>query len=224
MVLQWPYLTWHVRDGWVPLLEQALEAAQHLGDPDAESRVRALLGWVLTEEGRPAEALAHLELAPSLAARAGDRTSEAIALLNLALALDRSGAVDAARSHAARAAELARAADDVLTELLATETRTRQLLADGDAMAAEQCAASALACVEDLTDGAQALAAMLRTLLRMSRGEALFTLGDHTAARTSVRQALTEARTQGFQEGVRQAQAQLARFTASMPERPMRGR
>ncbi|MGK5731691.1 BTAD domain-containing putative transcriptional regulator [Streptomyces sp. URMC 124] len=216
VVLQWPYFTRQVRDGWVPLLEQALEAAERVGDPDAESRVRALLGWVLTEEGRLTEALVHLELAPGLAARAGDLSSEAIAVLNLALALDRSGAADAARSHAARAAGLARAADDVLTELLAMETRTRQYLADGDAAAAERCAASALAWAEDLTDGARALAGMLRTLLRMSRGEALFELGDHTAARFCVRQALAEAGIQGFQEGISRAEAQLARFAESL--------
>ncbi|MER5888974.1 transcriptional regulator, partial [Streptomyces sp. NPDC001941] len=142
--LQWPYITWHVRDDWAPLLEQALDAATAVGDLDAEARLRALLGWVLLEEDRLPEALVHLERAPVLAARAGDPSSEATALVNLARAMDRGGVTGASIAHVARAAELASSSGDSLTELLALELRARQLLSTGAAAAAERCAAYGL--------------------------------------------------------------------------------
>ncbi|MEV8452725.1 BTAD domain-containing putative transcriptional regulator [Streptomyces sp. NPDC052095] len=207
-VLQWPYVVWSARDGWVPLLEQALAASSRVGDPDAESRVRALLGWVLTREGRLSEALTHLETAPALAARAHDPSSEAIALINLAVALDTDGITDASLRHVTRAVRLAREADDVLTELLALQHRTYQLLTRGDVAAAESCTAYALALDDQgVTTG---LGVMRRATLRLSRGEALLALGEREAAERCVRQALAEATRQGFQEGVNRARYQLA--------------
>ncbi|MFE3941228.1 BTAD domain-containing putative transcriptional regulator [Streptomyces sp. NPDC059118] len=206
-VLQWPYVVWSVRDGWAPLLEQALEASRLLGDPDAESRVRALLGWVLTREGQLSEALAQLELAPALAARAHDPSSEAIALVNLAVALDTDGITDASLRHVTRAVRLAREAQDVLTELLALQHRTHQLLARGDIAAAERCTAYALALDDHgVTTG---LGALRRAALRLSRSEALLALGERDAAESCTRQALAEAASQGFQEGVNRARSQL---------------
>ncbi|MGW1407304.1 BTAD domain-containing putative transcriptional regulator [Streptomyces sp. NPDC002403] len=206
-VLQWPYVVWSVRDGWAPLLEQALEASRRLGDPDAESRVRALLGWVLTREERLSEALVQLELAPALAARAHDPSSEAIALVNLAVALDADGITDTSLHHVTRAVRLAREAHDVLTELLALQHRTQQLLARGDIAAAERCTAYALALDDHgVTTG---LGVLRRAALRLSRGEALLALGERDAAESCVRQALAEAASQGFQEGVDRARSQL---------------
>ncbi|MFK4209665.1 AfsR/SARP family transcriptional regulator [Streptomyces sp. NPDC030920] len=206
-VLQWPYVVWSVRDGWAPLLEQALEASRLLDDPDAESRVRALLGWVLTREGQLSEALAQLELAPALAARAHDPSSEAIALVNLAVALDTDGITDTSLRHVTRAVRLAREAQDVLTELLALQHRTRQLLARGDIAAAERCTAYALALDDHgVTTG---LGALRRAALRLSRSEALLALGERDAAESCTRQALAEAASQGFQEGVNRAMSQL---------------
>ncbi|MGW3089615.1 AfsR/SARP family transcriptional regulator [Streptomyces sp. NPDC001108] len=207
-VLQWPYVVWSVRDDWVPLLEQALAASSRVGDPDAESRVRALLGWVLTRAGRLSEALTHLETAPALAARAHDPSSEAIALINLAVALDTDGITDTSLRHVTRAVRLAREADDVLTELLALQHRTNQLLTRGDVAAAESCTAYALALDDQgVTTG---LGVMRRATLRLSRGEALLALGEREAAERCVRQALAEATRQGFQEGVNRARYQLA--------------
>ncbi|SFY28494.1 AfsR/SARP family transcriptional regulator [Streptomyces atratus] len=206
-VLQWPYVVWSVRDGWAPLLEQALEASRRLADPDAESRVRALLGWVLTREGRLSEALVQLELAPALAARAHDPSSEAIALVNLAVALDTDGITGTSLHHVTRAVRLAREAEDVLTELLALQHRTHQLLARGDIAAAERCTAYALA-LDD--HGATAgLGVLRKASLRLSRGEALLALGERDAAESCVRRALAEAASQGFQEGVDRARSQL---------------
>ncbi|MFE6665800.1 BTAD domain-containing putative transcriptional regulator [Streptomyces sp. NPDC057697] len=206
-VLQWPYVVWCVRDGWAPLLEQALEASRRLDDPDAESRVRALLGWVLTREGQLSEALVQLELAPALAARAHDPSSEAIALVNLAVALDSDGVTGASLRHVTRAVRLAREAQDVLTELLALQHRTHQLLARGDIAAAERCTAYALALDDHgVTTG---LGVMRRAALRLSRGEALLALGERDAAESCARQALAEAASQGFQEGVDRARSQL---------------
>ncbi|MBT2448639.1 AfsR/SARP family transcriptional regulator [Streptomyces sp. ISL-43] len=210
-VLQWPHVVWHVRDGWVPMLEQALEATRRLDDPDAESRVRALLGWVLTREGRLAEALVELELAPALAARAQDPSSEATALVNLAVALDRDGVTDVSLRHVSRAVELAREAQDIFTELLALSHRTRQLLVRGDAVAAERCTAYALT-----LGGAGAptgLIAMRHTLLRLGRGEALSALGEREAAEAVVRRALADAVRQGFKEAVTSARSQLGALT-----------
>ncbi|MFB6814029.1 BTAD domain-containing putative transcriptional regulator [Streptomyces sp. NPDC056347] len=220
VVLQWPYVVWSVRDGWVPLLEQALEASRLLDDPDAESRVRALLGWVLTREGRLSEALARLEPAPALAARAHDTSGEAIALINLAVALDADGVTDTSLHHVTRAVRLAREADDVLTELLALQHRTYQLLDRGDIAAAERCTAYALALDgQGVTTG---LGVMRRATLRLSRGEALLALGERDAAERCVRQALAEATRQGFQEGVDRARSQLASLGGAVapPVRP----
>ncbi|MYW68863.1 AfsR family transcriptional regulator [Streptomyces sp. SID8379] len=207
-VLQWPYIVGYVRDDWVPLLQQGLDAAVRLGDPDAESRIRALYGWVLTEEGRLTQALHHLELAPALAARAGDPSSEATALVNLALAMDREGPPGAASlAHVARAADLAHAADDVLTELLALDHRARQLLARADHHAV-------LACTERGATlpgaGTEGLAPLRRISLRVSRGTALLALGELEAARTCLREAHEDALRRGFEQGVREANAQLS--------------
>ncbi|MEU6841006.1 BTAD domain-containing putative transcriptional regulator [Streptomyces sp. NPDC046716] len=208
VVLQWPSIVGYVRDDWMPLLEQGLSAAVRLGDPDAEARVRALYGWVLTEEGRLAQALEHLERAPALAARAGDPSSEATALVNLAVALDRTGAPGPeSLAHLTRAAELAHAADDVLTELLALEHRARGLLALDDHPAVLACTERGLA----LPAAAEGLAPLRQILLRVSRGTALLALGRTEEARADLRRAHDDALRRGFEEGVLRAKDPLAR-------------
>ncbi|MFJ9039703.1 BTAD domain-containing putative transcriptional regulator [Streptomyces sp. NPDC102406] len=209
VVLQWPSIVGYVRDDWMPLLETGLTAAVRLDDPDAEARVRALCGWVLTEEGRLDEALEHLERAPALAARAGDPSSEATALINLAVALDRAGAAGPEPlAHLARAAELARAAGDVLTELLALEHRARRLLALDDHPAVLDCTERGLTLPGA---GGEGLAPLRQTLLRISRGAALLALDRAEEARACLRRAHEDAVRHGFDEGVRGAKAQLTR-------------
>ncbi|MFI0238364.1 BTAD domain-containing putative transcriptional regulator [Streptomyces sp. NPDC016845] len=209
VVLQWPSVVSYVRDDWMPLLEQGVAAAVRLCDPDAEARIRALCGWVLTEEGRLAQALEHLERAPALAARAGDPSSEATALVNLAVALDRGGAAGPEPlAHLTRAADLARAAGDVLTELLALEHRARRLLALGDHPAVLACTERGLALPGVAAEG---LAPLRQTLLRVSRGAALLGTGRAEEARTCLRRAYEDAVRQGFEDGIQRAEAQLTR-------------
>ncbi|MFE1954603.1 BTAD domain-containing putative transcriptional regulator [Streptomyces sp. NPDC059524] len=209
-VLQWPYVVGYVRDDWVPLMEQGLAAAQRLDDPDAESRVRALYGWVLTEEGRLTQAIEQLERAPELAARAGDTSSEATALVNLAVALDRDGGPSTASlAHVVRAAELARATDDILTELLALEHRSRQLLATGDHAAVLDCTERGLTLPGASAEG---LAPLRQILLRIARGAALHALGREAEALDCLREAHDEAVKRGFEDGIRKAKAQLERI------------
>ncbi|MFI7005856.1 BTAD domain-containing putative transcriptional regulator [Streptomyces sp. NPDC050145] len=209
-VLQWPYVVGYVRDDWVPLMEQGLAAAQRLDDPDAESRIRALYGWVLTEEGRLAQAIEQLERAPELAARAGDTSSEATALVNLAVALDRDGGPSAASlAHVVRAAELARATDDILTELLALEHRAGQLLATADHAAVLDCTERGLALPGASAEG---LAPLRQILLRIARGTALHALGREAEALDCLHEARDEAVKRGFEDGMRKAKAQLERI------------
>ncbi|MBO1333553.1 BTAD domain-containing putative transcriptional regulator [Streptomyces sp. VRA16 Mangrove soil] len=206
VVLQWPSVVGYVRDDWIPLLEQGLGAAVRLDNPDAEARVRALFGWVLTEEGRLAQALEHLEPAPALAARAGDPSSEATALVNLAVALDRGGAPGpTSLTHLTRAAELARACDDVLTELLALEHLARRLLALADHAAVLDCTERGLA----LPGAAEGLAPLRQITLRISRGAALLALGRRDEGRAELRTARDEAAQRGFEPGLHAANAQL---------------
>ncbi|WP_394432228.1 AfsR/SARP family transcriptional regulator [Streptomyces sp. SGAir0957] len=217
VVLQWPSVVSYVRDDWMPLLEQGLAAAVRLGDPDAEARIRALCGWVLTEEGRLVQALEHLERAPALAARAGDPSSEATALVNLAVALDRAGAAGPEPlAHLTRAADLARAAADVLTELLALEHRARRLLALGDHEAVLDCTERGLALPGAAAEG---LAPLRQTLLRISRGTALLGLGRAEEARTCLRQAYEDAVRQSFEDGIQRAKAQLTRVDSQTATR-----
>ncbi|KUJ70509.1 hypothetical protein ACZ90_03720 [Streptomyces albus subsp. albus] len=118
-VTLWPLIVRQVHEGWETTLEQALGSALALDDPDAESRLRTLLGWVLTENGRHPQALEHLHRAPALAARAGDRPGEVIAMINWAAALERTGDLDGAGERREQAAVMARALGHSHTETLA---------------------------------------------------------------------------------------------------------
>ncbi|WP_406076459.1 BTAD domain-containing putative transcriptional regulator [Streptomyces virginiae] len=195
VLLQWPLIVWQVRDGWVPLLEQGLASAELDGDPAAQSRASALLGWVLSEEGRPEEALTRLERAPDLAVRAGDIAGEAVARINLAVALMRHG--DRERPAVLLAQALALAEREGLTETatLAHQHLAQHLLSVGAAAEAAEHAAHGLALA------APALAAPRRVVLRTLYGEALAAVGRTGEAERQLREAVREARANAYEEG-----------------------
>ncbi|MFI8521790.1 AfsR/SARP family transcriptional regulator [Streptomyces sp. NPDC085481] len=208
-VLQWPYILWNSYDGWVPLLQDAVDSAAREDDADAESRVRALLGWILTQENRLPEALVHLRLAPTLAARAGEVSSEATALVNLAVALDRFGVSDESLAHTARAAALVRGTGDVITELLALEQHSRQLLAVGDPEGALAWARRGLALDGDPVNG---LFGIRHSMLTATVGAALVDLGRPEQAEPTLVRAREMGLAHGYLESVQRADVQLRRI------------
>lgn len=195
VLLQWPLIVWQVREGWVPLLEQGLASAELDGDPAAQSRASALLGWVLSEEGRAEEALARLERAPDLAVRAGDFAGEAVARINLAVALMRYG--DRERPGGLLADALALAEREGLTETvtLAHQHLAQHLLSVGAAAEAAEHAARGLALAAPL------LAAPRRVVLRTLHGEALAAVGRTGEAVRQLHEAIREARASDYEEG-----------------------
>ncbi|TSB24918.1 AfsR/SARP family transcriptional regulator [Streptomyces benahoarensis] len=204
----WPQIVWRVRDGWTPLLGTALEAARADGDLRAQSRILALLGWVLTEEGRVPEALAHLEAAPVLAARAGDRSAQATALINLSLAQAALGSPQEAVEECADAALLAHDAGDPYTERLALYHLTCHQLACGAWESALETVAAAQA-LDDLADASAAG----RVLLVAAAGEALLGMGDEAAGTARLREAAGAAEACGFDDGAVRALGALLRVT-----------
>ncbi|MER7346448.1 BTAD domain-containing putative transcriptional regulator [Streptomyces aurantiacus] len=206
----WPLIVWRVRDGWAPLLETALRAARACGDAYAEARVLALLGWVLTEEGRTAEALACLEAAVPLAARAGDPRGEATALVNLSLAQAALGGTEEAVHGCVRAVELARGAGDGHTERLALHHLARHQLAARDWQSALDTATEALALTAQEPADTPSAA---RVLLTMAAGEALLGLGDEPEGIRRLDHAAHEAETTGFDEGAVRALGALLRVS-----------
>ncbi|MFD9244531.1 BTAD domain-containing putative transcriptional regulator [Streptomyces sp. NPDC059556] len=132
----WPLMLMRIGDGWTPLLEAGLASAEHVGDFDAQSRTRALLGWILHEEGRDTEALVHLEKAPGLAARAGDMISEAIAYVNHAAVLDATGEHERAGLLMAHAVSLADRTGHPSTQVLTLHHLAGHCMKAGDYEAA----------------------------------------------------------------------------------------
>ncbi|MCX5380669.1 BTAD domain-containing putative transcriptional regulator [Streptomyces sp. NBC_00091] len=204
VLLQWPLIVWQVRDGWVPLLQQGLACAELDGDAGAQSRTRALLGWVLAEEGRPQEALVQLERAPGLAALAGDTAGEAIARINLALALTRAGERGRPGDLLASALALAERAGRSDTVTLAHQHLTQHLLSVGAPEAAAEHA------VRGLALAAPPMAAPRRVVLRTLYGEALAATGRRGEAVRQLDDAVREARAHSFEEGESAARAALA--------------
>ncbi|WKD36750.1 AfsR/SARP family transcriptional regulator [Streptomyces xanthophaeus] len=218
VLLQWPLIVWQVRDGWVPLLEQGLASAELDGDPAAQSRASALLGWVLSEEGRPEEALTRLERAPDLAVRAGDVAGEAVARINLAVALMRYG--DRERPGGLLADALALAEREGLTETvtLAHQHLAQHLLSVGAPARAAAHAARGLALA------APPLAAPRRVVLRTLHGEALAAVGRTGEAARQLHEAIREARANAYEEGEVAARAALDGLSERGPDRgPDRG-
>ncbi|MEE1752175.1 AfsR/SARP family transcriptional regulator [Streptomyces sp. SP18CS02] len=210
VLAMWPQMVWRVRDGWVPVLEAALEAARADADTRAESRVLALLGWVLTEEGRTDEALVHLEAAPALAAKAGDPRGEATALVNLSLVQAALGGTEEAAEGCTRAAELARGVGDAHTERLALHHLARHQLDARRWRSAFDTAAAALA-----LDGSDAPSAS-RVLLLTAAGEALLGMGEEAEGIRRLEEAAGEAESFGYDEGAVRALAALLRVSADV--------
>ncbi|MET7677825.1 AfsR/SARP family transcriptional regulator [Streptomyces seoulensis] len=213
ILLQWPQVVWRSRDNWVPLLYTALECAQAVADPYAESRVRTLLGWVLSEEGRLADALTLLEPSPALARRTGDRLGEATSLVNLAVVQSAQGDLDAALANCTRAAALARAEGNPHTEMLALLHLARTHLASGAPEQALHVARTAL----DL--GPEHEEAARTSLLHTVSGEAHLALGDQPEALRLLERAADEAESAGYDEGTVRALEALLRVSGRADHR-----
>ncbi|WP_330239664.1 AfsR/SARP family transcriptional regulator [Streptomyces sp. NBC_00525] len=209
ILLQWPHMVWRVRDGWTPMLELALAAALDLKDPYAESRVRNLLGWVLTEEGRTGEAVAVLDPSPGLARQCGDRLGEATALVNLAIVQAEQGDLELAMESCERALELAREEPDAHTEMLALQHLARMQLTAGRPQDALDSARTAF----DL--GPEQEEAARRVLLLSVSGEARLALGAEEEGIRLLDEAASEAERAGYDEGAVRALEALLRVTAS---------
>ncbi|AZM87139.1 NB-ARC domain-containing protein [Streptomyces sp. W1SF4] len=205
----WPLMVWRVRDGWVPLLETALEAARADGDRHGESRVLNVLGWVLTEEGRIPEALTHLTAASALAARARDAVAEANALVVLGVARAALGGLDEAAEGCERAVELAREAGDRTVERLAMQHLARHWADAGKWRQALDTATEALA-----FDDRPGTTDVPRILLLMVRGEALLGLGDEDGGIGQLELAAREAEASGYEDGAVRALGVLLRVSA----------
>ncbi|MHC3817304.1 AfsR/SARP family transcriptional regulator [Streptomyces sp. DT9] len=208
ILLQWPHVVWRVRDGWAPALGLALDAAVARDDPYAESRVRNLLGWVLSEEGRTTEAAALLEPSPGLARQAGDRLGEATALINLAVVQAEQGGLDEALEGCERAVALARLERDAHTEMLALQHLARLRLVAGRPQEALDCARTAF----DL--GPEHEEAARRVLLLAVSGEAHLALGAEGEGVRLLDQAAAEAERAGYDEGAVRALEALLRVAS----------
>ncbi|WP_329302251.1 AfsR/SARP family transcriptional regulator [Streptomyces sp. NBC_00659] len=179
----WPLIVRQVHDGWEPTLEHGLAAAVALGDTDAESRLCALLGWVLTENGRHTAALTYLSRAPDLALRAGDRRGQVIALINWAAALERTGELTDAGIRREEAARMAHSLAHPHTETLALYHLATHLLTVGRPHEALS------RCRHALTLAPHQQSDERRALLLTTCGNALQALGRGSEARHCLRQA-----------------------------------
>ncbi|MFD8788023.1 BTAD domain-containing putative transcriptional regulator [Kitasatospora sp. NPDC059599] len=209
VLLQWPLIVWQVRDGWVPLLEHGLAAAEADHDPAAQSRARALLGWVLLEEGHHDRALVHLERAPDLAARAGDGTAQAVALMNLAVALGRHGRNTRVRGLLVRALSLSERAGRVDLVALARQHLAQECLSAGSPEEAAHHAARGLAVAEAPFPAAR------RVLLQTLYGRALAATGHPEEAALHLDAAVRAARAHQYGDGEAGALAALHTLTAT---------
>ncbi|MEV5597404.1 BTAD domain-containing putative transcriptional regulator [Streptomyces sp. NPDC052496] len=171
----WPLVVRQVHDGWEPTLERALTAATALGDPDAESRLCSLLGWVLTENGQHTAALEHLCRAPDLAVRAGDPRGQVIALINWAAALEHVGDLSGAGTRREMAARMAHTLGHPHTETLALYHLAAHCLTVGRPDEALAHCRQALALAPDEQSDER------RALLLETCGKALQTLGGRDA-------------------------------------------
>ncbi|MFF5447198.1 helix-turn-helix domain-containing protein [Streptomyces sp. NPDC012888] len=205
----WPLIVWRVRDGWVPLLETALEAARADADQHGESRVLNVLGWVLIEEGRVEEALTHLGAASALASRAGDTVAEANALIVLAMAQAAHGGLDEAAQGCERAVGLARRAGDRTIERLALQHLARHRADAGNWRRALDTATEALA-----FDDRPGTADVPRILLLMVRGESLLGLGNEAEGIAQLDLAAREAESSGYEDGAVRALEVLMKVSA----------
>ncbi|MFF5918361.1 BTAD domain-containing putative transcriptional regulator [Streptomyces flavochromogenes] len=206
-LVQWPLMLMRIGDGWTPLLEAGLASAEHVGDFDAQSRTRALLGWILHEEGRDAEALVHLEKAPGLAARAGDTISEAIAYVNYAAVLDATGEHERAGLLMVHAVSLADRTGHPSTQVLTLHHLAGRCMREGDYEAA---LAHTLRAGELVAPDAVVVQAQLQIV----KGEALAGIGRVAEAADQLERAIAASDAAGFTEGSVRAAAGLSRLSA----------
>ncbi|MDV5148130.1 BTAD domain-containing putative transcriptional regulator [Streptomyces sp. SBC-4] len=206
-LVQWPLMLMRIGDGWTPLLEAGLASAEHEGDLDAQSRTRALLGWVLHEEGRDAEALVHLEKAPILAARAGDAVSEAIAYVNYAAVLDATGEHERAGLLMVHAVSLADRTGHPSTQVLTLHHLATHCLKAGEY---DEALAHTVRAGELVTPDAVVVLAQLQIV----RGEALAGIGRLEEAADQLKRAIAAADAAGFTEGSARAAERLSRLSA----------
>ncbi|MEK9519174.1 BTAD domain-containing putative transcriptional regulator [Streptomyces sp. NPDC087908] len=206
-LVQWPLMLMRIGDGWTPLLEAGLASAEHVGDFDAQSRTRALLGWILHAEGRDAEALVHLEKAPGLAARAGDAISEAIAYVNHAAVLDATGEHDRAGLLMVHAVSLADRTRHPSTQVLTLHHLAGHCMKAGDYEAA---LAHTLRAGELVAPDA----VVVRAQLQIAKGEALAAVGRLDEAADQLERAIAASEAAGFTEGSARAAAGLSRLSA----------
>ncbi|MFC9792130.1 BTAD domain-containing putative transcriptional regulator [Streptomyces sp. NPDC127584] len=206
-LVQWPLMLMRIGDGWTPLLEAGLASAEHAGDFDAQSRTRALLGWILHAEGRDAEALVHLEKAPGLAARAGDTISEAIAYVNHAAVLDATGEHERAGLLMVHAVSLADRTRHPSTQVLTLHHLAGHCMKAGDYEAA---LAHTLRAGELVAPDA----VVVRAQLQIAKGEALAAVGRLDEAADQLERAIAASEAAGFTEGSARAAAGLSRLSA----------
>ncbi|MEU2793290.1 BTAD domain-containing putative transcriptional regulator [Streptomyces sp. NPDC007100] len=183
----WPLVVRQVHDGWEPTLQHALAAATALDDPDAESRLCSLLGWVLTENGQHTAALEHLCRAPDLAVRAEDPRGQVIALINWAAALERVGDLSGAGTRREQAARMAHALGHPHTETLALYHLAAHGLAAGRPDEALAHARQGLELAPDEQSDER------RALLLDVCGKALQALGRETEARRCLTEGTVRA-------------------------------
>ncbi|OKI02147.1 hypothetical protein A6A06_13780 [Streptomyces sp. CB02923] len=191
----WPLVVRQVHDGWEPALERGLAAATALGDPDAESRLCSLLGWVLTENGQHTAALEHLRRAPDLAVQAGDPRGQVIALINWAAALERAGDLSGAGTRRERAARMAHALEHPHTETLALYHLAAHCLTVGRPDEALTHCRQGLSLAPDEQSDER------RALLLDTCGKALQALGRDGAARRCFTEAAALTGSPGTDEG-----------------------
>ncbi|MFD4318886.1 BTAD domain-containing putative transcriptional regulator [Streptomyces sp. NPDC058548] len=206
-LVPWPLMLMRIGDGWTPLLEAGLASAEQVGDFDAQSRTRALLGWILHEEGRDAEALVHLEKAPGLAARVGDTISEAIAYVNYAAVLDATGEHERAGLLMVHAVSLADRTGHPSTQVLTLHHLAGHCMKAGDydAALAHTLRAGELVAPD---------AVVVQAQLQIVKGEALAGIGRVEEAADQLERAIVAADAAGFTEGSARAAARLSRLSA----------
>ncbi|MFF3006689.1 hypothetical protein ACFVTF_28245 [Kitasatospora sp. NPDC057940] len=196
VLTMWPLIVWRVRDDWVPLLHTAPASERADANQYGESCVLNVLGWVLIEEGRTLEAMAHLGAASALVSRAGDAIAEANALIVLAMAQASLGGLDEAANGCERAVELARQGGDRAVERLALQHLARHRADAGKWDQALAIASQALA-----FDNRPGTADGPRVMLLRVRGEALLGLGNEAEGSTQLDLAAREAESSGCEDG-----------------------
>lgn len=207
-ILQWPLMVLRPRDEWCPLLTDALDSVQR--DPDAagadgESRVRALLGWLLIEQGRLPEALSCLEPAPAMATHP---VSEATARINLGMAHARAGEPRPARTQCLRALALAVRCGHLPTQRLALQHLARFALDGGRPEQALAHVRHALT----LTGEEEVVG---RAWLHLQSGQALWDLGRIAEALAELEESAGQAEAHGLDETAGQALELLSRITGA---------